>query len=119
MGIANSERLLKGHIPGLLSLWRGGGGGGALTKGEVSRAGEALLRLQRGLTGERSLAGAGYMQDSTLLGAYLLYYWPVSYLQVSLALSSRSDLLSKLGGWEYRPYVGSGMWSGSRIQCLL
>lgn len=97
MGIANSERLLKGHIPGLLSLWRGGGGSGPLTKGEVSRAGEALLRLQRGLTGERSLAGAGYMQDSTLLGAYLLYYWPVSYLQVSLALSSRSDLLSRLG----------------------
>jgi SAM-dependent methyltransferase len=28
------------------------------------------------------------MEESSLLGAYLLYYWPVSYLQVSLAIAS-------------------------------
>ena len=37
----------------------------------------------------RKGAGAGYMDDPDLLGAYLLYYWPVSYLQVSLSLAAR------------------------------
>lgn len=46
----------------------------------------ALLRLQRGLTGERALAGSGYMDDPDSLAAYFSYYWPVSYLQVSMAL---------------------------------
>jgi SAM-dependent methyltransferase len=50
-------------------------------------AGAALLRLQRGLTSERLLAGAGYMEDPDLLGAYLLYYWPVSYLEAALSLA--------------------------------
>jgi SAM-dependent methyltransferase len=54
---------------------------------EIDAAGAALLALQRGLTGGRDLAGAGYMEDEELLGAYLLYYWPVSYMQVSLALA--------------------------------
>jgi len=76
------ERLLS-----LVSLWRGGGRARPLSPAELGRAGDALLSLQRGLTGERRLAGAGYMEEPELLGAYLLYYWPVSYMQVSLAAS--------------------------------
>jgi SAM-dependent methyltransferase len=68
----------------LLDLWRGELGGR-----DLETAGKALLSLQRGLTGNRALAGGGYMDDRELLGAYLLYYWPVSYMQVSLALAER------------------------------
>lgn len=88
MSIAGSAKRLSSHIPLLVSLWRGGGKSGPLTPKEMKRAGDALLQLQRGLTGSRHLAGAGYMDDMATLGAYLLYYWPVSYLQVSSALLS-------------------------------
>jgi SAM-dependent methyltransferase len=79
---------LEDRLQALVSLWRGGGRGRPLSAKEVERASKALLSLQRGLTGARRLAGAGYMEDPDLLGAYLLYYWPVSYMQVSLAASS-------------------------------
>jgi SAM-dependent methyltransferase len=68
---------------GIESAQRGDG----LSRLEIEAVGAALLRLQRGLTGERPLAGAPYMDDPNLLGAYLLYYWPVSYLEVALALA--------------------------------
>lgn len=87
-------------IPRLISVWRervaeGSGrysarrplGDTALSPRELDAVGSALLRLQRGLTGERSLAGSSYMDDPALIGAYLLYYWPVSYLEASLAMS--------------------------------
>lgn len=119
MGIANSERLLKGHIPQLLSLWRGGGGSGPMTNGEMTRASDSLFSLQRGLTGERTLAGTGYMQDSNLLGAYLLYYWPVSYLQVSLALSERMDVLSSLPDGIRILDLGCGPGAASMALCDL
>ncbi len=51
------------------------------------RTARALLRLQRGLTGERELAGSHYMEENDLLSAYLLYYWPVSYQQISHILA--------------------------------
>ena len=86
---------LEARLPALAELWRAelsGGGpkgtGSTLSPAEVESAGAALLRLQRGLTGERGLAGEPYMDDSRLLGAYLLYYWPVSYLEASLALAT-------------------------------
>ena len=62
---------------------------GKLTRREIEAAGAALLALQRGLTGDRGLAGRAYMDDRELLGAYLLYYWPVSYMQVSVSLAER------------------------------
>jgi SAM-dependent methyltransferase len=86
--------LLGTRIPRLIELWRASQNSDRhpesstrLSHREVEAAGAALLALQRGLTGGRILAGAGYMGDRELLGAYLLYYWPVSYLQVSLALA--------------------------------
>jgi SAM-dependent methyltransferase len=83
---------LAARIPGLIEQWRGICGSapgiqGALSGREIEKAGAALLVLQRGLTAERPLAGARYMEDASLLGAYLLYYWPVSYMQVSIALA--------------------------------
>lgn len=97
MSIERSERLLRGHISKLVSLYRGGGSSTLLTPKELQRAGDCLLKLQRGLTGGRNLAGAGYMNEQPLLNSYLLYYWPVSYLQVSLAFSSKPKLLSQFG----------------------
>jgi SAM-dependent methyltransferase len=44
-------------------------------------------RLSTGLTRDRALAGARYMDEDRLLGAYLLFYWPVSYLQARGVLS--------------------------------
>lgn len=67
---------------------------------DQTRLAEAVLRLQRGLTGERRLicrqeaAQAGqqlsYMEEKDLLAAYLSYYWPVSYTQVSYILHTLS-----------------------------
>jgi ribosomal protein RSM22 (predicted rRNA methylase) len=47
----------------------------------------AVERLSHGLTRDRELAGARYMEDPRLLGAYLLFWWPVSYLQARGVLS--------------------------------
>ncbi len=100
-------RTLTRRLPQLVSLWREmtglppvgpgapDGASGRLQAREIDLAGGALLELQRGLTGERGLVGASYMERQDLLGAYLLYYWPVSYLQVSLALAQIPSLRGK------------------------
>ena len=83
---------LERWMPRLIAVWRqarSGGGGrrgldahdGRLTPQEVKELGAAVKRLSHGLTRERELAGARYMDDPKLLGAYLLFYWPVSYAQ--------------------------------------
>jgi SAM-dependent methyltransferase len=64
-----------------------------LSSDELETAAESLLSLQRGLTGGRDLAGSGYMENKSMLDAYLLYYWPVSYMQVSLLLEELRPLL--------------------------
>jgi SAM-dependent methyltransferase len=94
-------------IPRLLAAWREGAGaprgpraGGGAPRGRTPRAPpDALLpdelravagaveRLSRGLTRDRELAGARYMDEDRLLGAYLLFYWPVSYLQARGTIS--------------------------------
>jgi ribosomal protein RSM22 (predicted rRNA methylase) len=58
----------------------------ALTAHEVKEVAAGVKRLSHGLTRERELAGARYMDDPALLGAYLLFYWPVSYAQAREAL---------------------------------
>ena len=70
-----------------LGAGRAGRDEGRLSEAELGRVARALLRLQRGLTGERELAGAAYMDDPELLGAYLLYYWTSSYAQASRAMA--------------------------------
>lgn len=54
---------------------------------ELRSIAAAVERLSRGLTREREMAGARYLDEDRLLAAYLLYYWPVSYLQARGALS--------------------------------
>jgi SAM-dependent methyltransferase len=58
-----------------------------LAPDELREVSSAVERLSRGLTRERELAGARYMDDDRLLGAYLLFYWPVSYLQARGTIS--------------------------------
>ena len=58
-----------------------------LAPDELREVGAAVARLSRGLTRERELAGARYLDDDRLLGAYLLFYWPISYLQARGILS--------------------------------
>lgn len=85
------NRNLSSRIPFLLSLWRGNTNTSPLNPKELKVISNSLLNLQRGLTGNRELAGAGYMEDKNLLGSYLLYYWPVTYMQISSA-AEISDL---------------------------
>ena len=54
---------------------------------ELREVSAAVQRLSQGLTRDRKLAGARYLDDDRLLGAYLLFYWPVSYLQARGVLS--------------------------------
>jgi SAM-dependent methyltransferase len=60
---------------------------GLLAPDELREVGAAVERLSRGLTRDRELAGARYMDEERLLGAYLLFYWPVSYLQARGTIS--------------------------------
>ena len=46
-----------------------------------------LSYLQRGLTGDRKLIAASYMDQQRILQSYLLYYWPVSFYEVSALLN--------------------------------
>jgi SAM-dependent methyltransferase len=54
---------------------------------ELREVGAAVARLSRGLTRDRELAGARYLDDERLLGAYLLFFWPISYLQARGTIS--------------------------------
>lgn len=98
--MSDIEQNLAKHIPSLITLWRESCGRGSqfsaqkkttgadcLSPVELQTVSKALLDLQRGLTGTRQLAGAGYMDNASYVGAYLLYYWPVSYLQISYAMN--------------------------------
>ena len=107
--LSPSERLAR-WLPILLASWRSRRHGrsrpsAALAADELAYAARALLRLQRGLTGERSLAGSAYMEDDALLGAYLLYYWPVSYMQAALLLE------------ELRPFLPLASLRGLDLGC--
>lgn len=83
--------LEKRWMPALIEAWRRSrktrGPEGTLTSQELQQVAAGVKRLSMGLTRERALAGATYMDDPTLLGAYLLFYWPVSYAQARHALA--------------------------------
>jgi SAM-dependent methyltransferase len=106
--VADASHDLERWIPRLLEAWRasrrsGGratagrhgrgpgrvarGPAGTLAPDELREVGVAVARLSRGLTRERELAGARYLDEEKLLGAYLLFYWPVSYLQARGTIS--------------------------------
>lgn len=81
-------RDLERWIPHLIAVWRrtsrrrdDAGPPNRLTPQELREVAQGIRTLSHGLTRERKLAGAKYMDDPKLLGAYLLFYWPVSYAQ--------------------------------------
>lgn len=76
------------HTPTLLRCWRKNRDSRPLTPEEIKRVAKALVTLQRGLTGSRTLAGARYMDEDGTLGAYLLYYYNITFAQISFALKS-------------------------------
>jgi SAM-dependent methyltransferase len=87
---------LERWIPRLLAAWRGMRRDARrgprpppdrLLPEELREVAAAVERLSHGLTRDRKLAGARYLDDERLLGAYLLFYWPVSYLQARGVLS--------------------------------
>src|SRR5262244_706050 len=78
-------------MPRLLSVLRRsrrlpGGPPDRLTPRELREVARAVGQLSQGLTRERPLAGSPYMDDPALLGAYLLFFWPVSYAQARQVL---------------------------------
>ncbi|WP_455382452.1 small ribosomal subunit Rsm22 family protein [Salinispira pacifica] len=86
----NNTGSIDQWIPRLIGLWRGGSSAGPadrLTPRELRPLAAALRELSTGLTGSRRLAGSRYMNDPRLLGAYLLYFWPVSYAQLHYILA--------------------------------
>ena len=110
--MGDPTRDLEQWIPRLIAVWRRHRKGGghktqqhgrhrfdvedlpeaSLTKDELREVGAGVKQLSMGLTRNRELAGARYMDDPKLLGAYLLFYWPVSYAQ---ARSTLSELTSR------------------------
>jgi SAM-dependent methyltransferase len=72
-------------MPRLVAVWRRARklpeGPPTLTPKELKEVAAGVRTLSLGLTRERQLAGGRYMDDPRLLGAYLLFYWPVSYAQ--------------------------------------
>lgn len=74
-------------LPHLLAVWREGPGPiDGLTTPEADRLALGVKELSKGLTGDRALVGQRYLARGDLLGAYLLYYWPVSFAQTLYAL---------------------------------
>jgi SAM-dependent methyltransferase len=77
-------------MPRLVAVWRRHlrrpEGPPTLSAGELREVGAGIRTLSLGLTRDRTLAGARYMDDPRLLGAYLLFYWPVSYAQARSVL---------------------------------
>jgi len=76
---------LQRWMPRLLAAWRRArrrpGPPDRLDPRELKELGAAVRQLSLGLTRDRALAGERYLDDPRLLGAYLLFYWPVSYAQ--------------------------------------
>ena len=81
---------LDDHVPALLRRARallglGGGPPAELSRDEVRRAARAVLDLHEGLVGDRALAAPSTYAGARL-GAYLLWWWPQTYLKVQAAL---------------------------------
>jgi SAM-dependent methyltransferase len=62
----------------------------SLSSSEIQRLARGVQMLSHGLTRERKLPGRDYFENPDLLGAYLLFYWPVSYVQARYILKTHS-----------------------------
>ena len=72
-------------MPHLIAAWRRmtgkSGKATSLSSRELEEVAASVYELSRGLVGDRELIGSSYLEDPGKLGAYLLYFWPVSYAQ--------------------------------------
>lgn len=84
------DRALARWMPRLVAVWRRHRklpvGPPTLVGREVKEVAQGIRTLSAGLTRDRALVGARYLDDPRLLGAYLLFYWPVSYAQARAVL---------------------------------
>ncbi|MCX7787667.1 MAG: class I SAM-dependent methyltransferase [Spirochaetes bacterium] len=83
----------RAYLSILLEAWQGNSS--PLQKEDLFRISQRVRQISRGLTGVRQLAGSFYLEDPISLGAYLLYYWPISYRAASFILSSILPRLKK------------------------
>jgi SAM-dependent methyltransferase len=89
--VGSYDKDLEQWLPRLIAVWRKArrspaGPADRLTPPELKEVAAGVRQLSLGLTRDRELAGARYMDDPRLLGAYLLFYWPVSYAQARAVL---------------------------------
>lgn len=82
------------YLPLLLEAWRGNPS--PLKKEELFPISHRVREISHGLTGSRELAGSLYLDDPVSLGAYLFYYWPISYRAASFILSSKPSPSSRI-----------------------
>jgi len=84
------NRALARWMPRLVAVWRRHRrlpeGPPTLAGRELKEVAQGIRTLSAGLTRDRALVGARYLDDPRLLGAYLLFYWPVSYAQARAVL---------------------------------
>ena len=83
--------ILDGHAPALLARARAllrlpGGPSAELSAAEVRPAARAVLELHEGLVGDRALARPATYAGRHL-GAYLLWWWPQTYVKVQATLT--------------------------------
>ena len=90
MATLDVDRALARWMPRLVAVWRRHRrlpeGPPTLVGRELKEIGQGIRTLSTGLTRDRALVGARYLDDPRLLGAYLLFYWPVSYAQARAVL---------------------------------
>jgi SAM-dependent methyltransferase len=88
------DRSLARWMPRLVAVWRRHRrlpeGPPTLAGRELKEVAQGIRTLSAGLTRVRALVGARYLDDPRLLGAYLLFYWPVSYAQARAVLGELS-----------------------------
>ncbi|MFQ3621234.1 MAG: small ribosomal subunit Rsm22 family protein [Spirochaetales bacterium] len=84
----------QAYIPILIDAYRSFGNSNhpaplqGLNNGEIGALAKQVRAISLGLTRERKLAGVSYLDHSELLGAYLFYYWPISYRIATTLLAS-------------------------------
>jgi SAM-dependent methyltransferase len=90
VAVLDVDRSLARWMPRLVAVWRRHRrlpeGPPTLVGRELKEVVQGIRTLSTGLTRERALVGSRYLDDPRLLGAYLLFYWPVSYAQARAVL---------------------------------
>jgi len=90
MSMSAHDTALRARWPGLRAAWRKlaglDGKEAELSKAELASLASGIARLSQRLTRERDQISERYLDEPDLLGAYLLFYWPVSYVQARSVL---------------------------------